>query len=513
MKKSVIDEYLEKVFVIVTFVITGSCLTAGVTFNAIKLAGYYENVSQTALFIFLGTTVLYVATAIALVVVAYKKKDGKKHFNNKILPIGKLFCFVIVLVQWNFLLYLLPSRDWWAFIFYFLILPSLFLDFKLSFGLAAGLVVSLGIQWVVRKEEVLPVRDEIFVPDMIIRVLTVVLTSASIVLLTFLANRYLVNAKKAEIEASMNRIQNVLGEITGISGELDSASNILAEVSQSESSSAKELSATGASVMQSSNNTLKNAHSGRENIEILNENSNIISGKLGIVDNYSQKLLDETAENERSLNGLVEINGIVMDSTAKTKQVSEKLADDIENVVYLLKSINDIAFSTNILALNASIEAARAGDAGKGFSVVASEVGNLANRSRETVNEIQAVIGEVNTSVQSMTGIVSDNSLRLGEQNESIKSTCSGVGNMISMLRESLTAIGEINELFEKQETIMSQTNAVNNEIVDAVEQENNDLGSIYSMISDNAQNAEKLAKQVKTIKTMVDKMTALLAE
>lgn len=513
MKKSVIDEYLEKVFVIVTFVITGSCLVAGIMFNALKAMGFYENVSQTALTIFLCTNFLYIAIGVLLVVFAFKKIDGKPNFNHKIMPLCKVFISLIVLIQWNFIIHMLPSRDFWAFIFYFLILPSLFLDFKMSSAIAGGLIISLAIQMIVRKEVVLPVQDDIFIPDLVIRIVAVVLSCAAVLLLTFLANRYLVNAKKEEMEKSANRVQNVLNEITAISGELEGASNILAEVSQSESSSAEELSATGASVLQSSNNTLKNAHSGRENIEVLNENSNIISGKLNIVDSFSKKLLDETAENERSLNGLVEINGIVMDSTAKTKDVSEKLAEDIENVVSLLRSINDIAFSTNILALNASIEAAHAGEAGKGFAVVASEVGNLANRSRETVNEIQTVIGEVNKSIQSMTGIVSDNSLRLGEQNESIRNTCSGIENMISMLRESLSAINEINELFGKQETIMSQTNAVNNEIVDAVEQENNDFTDICSMISHNAQNAEQMAKQVKTIKTMVDKMTALLAE
>ncbi len=513
MKKSVIDEYLEKVYIIVILVITGSCFAASVVFNVVKLMGYYENISQTGLGIFTGTCVLYVAIGIVLIVLAFKKTDGKRTFNHKILPIGKLFCGVIVLIQWNFILYLVPSRDFWAYIFYFLILPSLFLDFKLSCALTGGLLVSIVIQWFNRPDEVLPVKDELFIPDMVLRVVGLVLFCAAILLLTFLANRYLVNAKKAEIEASVNRVQNVLSEITSISSELENASAVLAEVSQSESSSAEELSVTGASVLQSSNNTLKQAQASRENIGMLNDIGGVLGEKLGVVDDYSQKLLDETADNEHSLNGLVKINGVVMDSTAKTKEVSEALAENIENIVALLHSINDIAFSTNILALNASIEAAHAGEAGKGFAVVASEVGNLANRSRETVNEIQTVVGEINKSIQSMTSIVSDNSQRLSEQNESIKDTYKGVEDMISMLRDSLSAISEINELFGKQQSIMEQTHTVNTEIVDAVEQENNDIGGIFSMISNNARNASEMAKQVETIKNMVNKMTALLAQ
>ncbi len=512
MKKTVIDEYLEKVYVIVILVITGSCFAASVVFNVLKLMGHYDNVSRTALGIFTGTCVLYVAIGIVLIFLAFKKVDGKRTFNHRILPVGKLFCAVIILIQWNFILYLVPSRDFWAYIFYFLILPSLFLDFKLSCAITVGLVVSIVIQWFVRPDEVLPVKDELFIPDMVLRVVGLVLFCAAILLLTFLSNRYLVNAKKEEIEASTNRVQNVLNEITSISGELENASSVLAEVSQSESSSAEELSATGASLLQSSNNTLKQAQASRENIGMLTDTGSVLSEKLSAVDGYSQKLLAETAENERSLSGLVEINGVVMDSTAKTKEVSEKLAENIEHIVILLHSINDIAFSTNILSLNAAIEAAHAGEAGKGFSVVATEVGSLANRSRETVNEIQAVVGEINNSVQSMTSIVSDNSQRLSEQNVSIKNTCSGIENMISMLRDSLSAIGEITELFGKQQSIMSQTHTVNSEIVDAVERENSDFGGICSMISHNAQNAAEMAKQVETIKNMVSKMTALLA-
>jgi len=513
MKKSVIDEYLEKVYVIVILVITGSCFAASVVFNALKLLGYYENVSQMGLGIFTGTCVLYVAIGIVLIIRAFKKVNGKRTFNHRILPIGKIFCAVIVLIQWNFILYLVPSRDFWAYIFYFLILPSLFLDFKLSSVITGGLVVSIVIQWFVRPDEVLPVKDELFIPDLVLRIVGLVLFCAAILLLTFLANRYLVHAKKAEIEASMNRIENVIKEITSISGELKKASDVLADVSQSESSSAEELSVTGASVLQSSNNTLKQAQSSRENIGMLSGTGTVLSEKLGAVNDYSQKLLDKTAENERNLNGLVEINNVVMDSTAKTKDVSETLAENIQNIVALLQSINEIAFSTNILAINAAIEAAHAGEAGKGFAVVATEVAGLANRSRETVNEIQTVVDEINKSVKSMTNIVSDNSQRLSEQNESIKNTFDGIENMISMLRESLSAIEEINELFDKQQSIMSQTHTVNTEIVNAVEQENSDFGGICSMISNNAQNAVEMANQVETINNMVNKMTALLEE
>ncbi|MEI3178497.1 MAG: methyl-accepting chemotaxis protein [Lachnospiraceae bacterium] len=75
----------------------------------------------------------------------------------------------------------------------------------------------------------------------------------------------------------------------------------------------------------------------------------------------------------------------------------------VDKINELTESIRAISSQTSLLALNASIEAARAGEAGKGFAVVATEIGNLANQTSQTVEDIDAIIGEVKSAVDSMT--------------------------------------------------------------------------------------------------------------
>ena len=72
----------------------------------------------------------------------------------------------------------------------------------------------------------------------------------------------------------------------------------------------------------------------------------------------------------------------------------------VENIGVLSDSIMNITSQTNLLALNAAIEAARAGEAGKGFSVVADEIGKLAEQSKETILQIQSVTDEVKGAVR-----------------------------------------------------------------------------------------------------------------
>lgn len=223
-----------------------------------------------------------------------------------------------------------------------------------------------------------------------------------------------------------------------------------------------------------------NTHEAASKAESTNKNAT--EGKAGVAQTIS--CIDELS-----------------DKLSDSEVVVHALAKDSDTIGSVLDVIRGIAEQTNLLALNAAIEAARAGEQGRGFAVVADEVRTLASRTQESTQEIEAIIG----SLQTRTKDIVNHMAVCRSQGKESADKASSAGAMLEKITNDVTAIMEMSTAIataiHQQSTVASEVNIHVVTIRDVAEQSG-------VTARHNAQMSEEVSEQARVLHDEVSQFT-----
>ena len=258
----------------------------------------------------------------------------------------------------------------------------------------------------------------------------------------------------SDISESMRLTNGIAEQVSSGSNQISVVSQTLAQGTTEQASAVEELSVTVSNIAELSKTNAEKAN------------------KASLISNESAKVVTES--NEYMSEMLEAMNNI----TATSKEIGK-----------IVKAIDDIAFQTNILSLNAAVEAARAGASGKGFAVVADEVRNLAQRSAEAAKSTTSLVESTVAAIESGTRIANATaqSLRVvGEKTEFVGEAISQIveasENQSSATNQVLQGISQVSAVVQTNSATAEESAAAAQELA-ALARQLSELTGQYKLL------------------------------
>lgn len=265
----------------------------------------------------------------------------------------------------------------------------------------------------------------------------------------------LVNSVTKAIIAIISGLADASQQVNDAAGEISNSSQSLAEGATEQASSLEE---TSSALEETASMTRQNADNAKKTDETMQ---------------YTGGLLAKGSEFMGHMN-----------------ESMDSIRDSSDQIGRIIKTIEDIAFQTNLLALNAAVEAARAGEAGKGFAVVADEVRNLAGRSAQAARDMTVLIETTIDRVRKGSDIA-------GNLNQSFRDIEGSATTVTRLIKEIASATDEQAHGVDQVNTAVAQMDKVTQQNAASAEQ--------------SASASEQLSAQAGQLDTMVQDLTAVI--
>ena len=302
-------------------------------------------------------------------------------------------------------------------------------------------------------------------------------------------------------------MRSTIKEITDDAKALLEAAQLLGTAADNTNGTMNDVRTAVSQVVDNSQLQAENSQSTSEQMKIMGDNITETSNEAELLNGNAASMQISSEKASKTLLSLRQINEDVKKIIGEVQEQTNRTNESVKKIQAATTFINSIAEDTGLLSLNASIEAARAGDSGRGFAVVAEQIKNLSEQSNESSKEIEATAEVLRADSEKAVQAMQQMQEIIASQSESMEETQQVVAEVIEEIAGSMKSIAQIKESSERLE-------GARNEVLQAVEHlseisaENLDsTKSTYEQTEIVADTFKQVYNSADELKTIADKL------
>jgi len=285
--------------------------------------------------------------------------------------------------------------------------------------------------------------------------------------------------------------------------ELNGSAENLSAVSQEQLASSEELSAQAEKIDNNVQNTSASIEEVTSGVEEVASSAQNVSSTAQELSNQNEVTAEKAHEGGKLISNIVHQIEQAVNQTVDTAKMVQELAVGAKNVEEILVSISSIAEQTNLLALNAAIEAARAGEAGKGFAVVADEIRKLAEESKKSTDNISHILKTITTGVNKADAATDKTVEIVNQVNENAKAVEIQFSQILQMVEQTTNMIESLTAISEEQ-------GAAAEEMAGAMDTSAKSVSEISDQAADMTQSVVQQTKGAQQVSSAAEQLSTL---
>ncbi|MCF2716611.1 methyl-accepting chemotaxis protein [Paenibacillus sp. UKAQ_18] len=311
----------------------------------------------------------------------------------------------------------------------------------------------------------------------------------------------------ADFNIMVSRMKELISTVSQSIGHVNTSAHELTYI-------AEQTTATGEEMTSGINEIAVGASEQASLTEATSRETMALSDTIEKVNVRNKKMTSLSSEAEIVLRGGMDKVKKLQDHNLQTTEANqlvvqhiEGLAEQMLTISTIVQTINEVSEQTKLLALNASIEAARAGDSGKGFAVVATEIRKLSTMTYESTERINATIARLKAEVSQTLQVMNQTEVVISEQSLIVQESGTVFESIMDMLKEIISSIqemdGDIGQMNVSREQVISSIIKISDVARDAasateeISSASNDQSQAYSHLHSAAEQLKQSSQQV----------------